>query len=66
MPQLRQAIKAVHACGARLALDDFGDGRSSLRLWSEVKPDFVKIDKYFIRDISNQPRTCRCCRPSRA
>ena len=55
MPQLRQAIKAVHACGARLALDDFGDGRSSLRLWSEVKPDFVKIDKYFIRDISNQP-----------
>ncbi|WP_082606959.1 phosphodiesterase [Acidovorax sp. Root275] len=55
MPQLRQAIKAVHACGARMALDDFGDGRSSLRLWSEVKPDFVKIDKYFIRDISNQP-----------
>lgn len=55
MPQLRQAIKAVHACGARLALDDFGDGRSSLRLWSEVKPDFVKIDKYFIRDISDHP-----------
>lgn len=55
MPQLRQAIKAVHACGARLALDDFGDGRSSLRLWSEVKPDFVKIDKYFIRDISEHP-----------
>ena len=23
MPQLRQAIKAMHACGARLALDDF-------------------------------------------
>ena len=55
MPLLRQAIKAVHACGARLALDDFGDGRSSLRLWSEVKPDFVKIDKYFIRDISDHP-----------
>ena len=55
MPQLRQAIKAMHACGARLALDDFGDGRSSLRLWSEVKPDFVKIDKYFVHDISNHP-----------
>lgn len=55
MPQLRQAIKAVHGCGARLALDDFGDGRSSLRLWSEVKPDFVKVDKYFIRDISEHP-----------
>lgn len=55
MPLLRSAIKAVHACGARLALDDFGDGRSSLRLWSEVKPDFVKIDKYFIRDVSEHP-----------
>ena len=55
MPELRAAIKSVHACGARLALDDFGDGRSSLRLWSEVKPDFVKIDKYFIHDISNHP-----------
>ena len=54
-PLLREAIKAVHACGARMALDDFGDGRSSLRLWSEVKPDFVKIDKYFIRDISDHP-----------
>ena len=55
MPLLRQAIDAVHACGARMALDDFGDGRSSLRLWSEVKPDFVKIDKYFIREISDRP-----------
>lgn len=55
MPLLREAIKAVHACGARLALDDFGDGRSSLRLWAEVKPDFVKIDKYFIHDISDHP-----------
>ena len=55
MPRLREAIQAVHACGARMALDEFGDGRSSLRLWSEVKPDFVKIDKYFIRDISDHP-----------
>lgn len=51
MASLRSALKEVHASGARLALDDFGDGHSSLRLWSEVKPDFVKIDKYFIRDI---------------
>lgn len=51
MASLRAALKEVHASGARLALDDFGDGHSSLRLWSEVKPDFVKIDKYFIRDI---------------
>jgi len=55
MASLRAALREVHACGARLALDDFGDGHSSLRLWSEVKPDFVKIDKYFIRDIAEHP-----------
>ena len=55
MASLRAALREVHASGARLALDDFGDGHSSLRLWSEVKPDFVKIDKYFIRDIAEHP-----------
>ncbi|AVS61185.1 diguanylate phosphodiesterase [Paracidovorax avenae] len=55
MASLREALKQVHACGARIALDDFGDGRSSLRLWSETRPDFVKIDKYFVRDISAHP-----------
>ena len=42
----------VHAAGVGIALDDFGDGRSSLRLWSQIKPEVVKIDKYFTRDIS--------------
>ena len=41
--------KALRAAGVRFALDDFGDGRSSLRLWAELLPEFVKIDKYFIR-----------------
>ena len=50
-PLLREAIDAVHACGARMALDDFGDGRSSLRLWSELRPDYVKIDRHFIDGI---------------
>ncbi len=40
--------------GLRFALDDFGDGRSSLRLWAELRPEFVKIDKYFIHDLPDQ------------
>ncbi|MBA4254939.1 MAG: diguanylate phosphodiesterase [Polaromonas sp.] len=55
MAQLREVAKTVHAMGLQLALDDFGDGRSSLRLWSEIKPDFVKIDKYFAQGISRAP-----------
>ena len=46
------AVAALRAAGVSLALDDFGDGHSSLRLWSELKPEVVKIDKYFTSAIS--------------
>ncbi|WP_180127438.1 phosphodiesterase [Rhodoferax sp. BLA1] len=52
MDQLALAVRQIRAAGVSLALDDFGDGRSSLRLWSQIKPEFVKIDKYFTKDIS--------------
>ena len=53
MDQLAEVVKDIHATGVCLALDDFGDGRSSLRLWSQIKPEIVKIDKYFTREISS-------------
>ena len=52
MDRLADMVKIVRNAGVSLALDDFGDGRSSLRLWSQLKPEFVKIDKYFTKDIS--------------
>ncbi|MEI8155703.1 MAG: phosphodiesterase [Burkholderiales bacterium] len=52
MDELAAVVAKVRSAGVSLALDDFGDGRSSLRLWSELKPEVVKIDKYFTRNIS--------------
>ena len=52
MDHLANAVQEIRAAGVGLALDDFGDGRSSLRLWSQLKPEFVKIDKYFTKAIS--------------
>ncbi len=52
MDQLAEVVKQVRSVGISLALDDFGDGRSSLRLWSQLKPEIVKIDKYFTKNIS--------------
>lgn len=52
MDYLAGAVQEIRAAGVSLALDDFGDGRSSLRLWSQLKPEIVKIDKYFTKDIS--------------
>jgi GGDEF domain-containing protein len=49
---LAGAVARLRRHKVALALDDFGDGRSSLRLWSELKPEIVKIDKYFTRHLS--------------
>lgn len=51
LPALLSAACALRAHGIQFALDDFGDGRSSLRLWAELRPEVVKIDKYFIKDV---------------
>jgi EAL domain-containing protein (putative c-di-GMP-specific phosphodiesterase class I)/GGDEF domain-containing protein len=53
--RLIKAAASIRAHGLRFALDDFGDGKSSLRLWSELRPDFVKIDKYFTAGVEQNP-----------
>lgn len=50
---LQRAVATLHALGTTVAMDDMGEGHSSLRLWAELKPDFVKIDKYFIHGVSS-------------
>lgn len=50
-PALRQEADAMRRLGVRLALDDLGEGFSNLRLWSELRPDLVKLDKYFVQQI---------------
>jgi len=52
MDELARVVREIRSAGVSLALDDFGDGRSSLRLWSQLRPEIVKIDKYFTKDIS--------------
>lgn len=55
LPNVIEAATQLRALGLRFALDDFGDGRSSLRLWAELRPEFVKIDKYFVRGLDHLP-----------
>ncbi|MGE0557389.1 MAG: EAL domain-containing protein [Burkholderiales bacterium] len=48
----REALTLFRGAGFRVALDDLGEGFSSLRLWSELQPDFVKIDMHFVQGVS--------------
>jgi len=63
--QLRQAVSLLRATGIEVAIDDLGEGFSSLRLWSELKPAFVKIDKHFIADIHQDPHKIQFVRSIR-
>lgn len=52
---LREATHHYRAMGFEIAIDDLGEGFSSLRMWSELRPDYVKIDQHFIHGINNDP-----------
>ena len=62
---LRHAVSQLRAAGIEVAIDDLGEGFSSLRLWSELKPAFVKIDKHFISGIHQDPHKIQFVRSIR-
>ena len=52
---LNEALSQLRSLGARIAIDDVGQGFSSLWLWSKINPEFVKIDMHFVHDIHKDP-----------
>lgn len=52
LAKMREAILYYRRLGFEVAIDDLGEGFSSLRLWSELRPEFVKIDKHFVQGVS--------------
>jgi diguanylate cyclase (GGDEF)-like protein len=52
---MRAAAAEMRGFGYRIALDDLGAGYAGLRIWSELKPDFVKIDRHFVENIHADP-----------
>ncbi|MCR4298558.1 MAG: GGDEF domain-containing protein [Gallionella sp.] len=52
---MRNALLHYRSMGFQIALDDLGEGFSSLRLWSELRPEFVKIDMHFVQGVNANP-----------
>ncbi|RTL53173.1 MAG: GGDEF domain-containing protein [Rhodocyclaceae bacterium] len=50
---LRDLLATYRKTGYQIAVDDLGEGFSNLRMWSEVRPEFVKIDRHFINGIAD-------------
>jgi diguanylate cyclase (GGDEF)-like protein len=52
---LREAAHHYRNMGFEIAIDDLGEGFSGLRLWSELRPNYIKIDMHFIQGINLDP-----------
>ena len=52
---IREAISNIRELGVSFAIDDLGSGYSNLRAWSELHPDYVKIDRYFTNGVHKDP-----------
>lgn len=51
LTELRASIAMLRSMGFEIAIDDVGEGFASLKLWSELRPEYVKIDKHFVREL---------------
>lgn len=50
---IKETIDVLRRMGVQIAIDDFGQGFTSLKGLIELKPDYIKIDRYFVEGITN-------------
>lgn len=53
---LREAMAQFRQIKVKFALDDFGEGMDSLKKAIELEPEYVKLDKYFAKNLSISER----------
>lgn len=51
--EVRDLLAHYRGLGHDIAIDDLGEGFSNLRMWTELHPQYVKIDRHFINGIGD-------------
>ena len=44
----------IHRAGSRVTVEKFGVGITSFKFFQELKPDFIKLDGSYTRDIEEE------------
>lgn len=50
-PSLLRELDRVRATGIGIALDDVGHGHSNFKMIVDVRPEYLKLDRYFVEGI---------------
>jgi diguanylate cyclase (GGDEF)-like protein len=50
----RRFIDMIHRAGSRVTVEKFGVGITSFKFFQELKPDFIKLDGSYTRDIEEE------------
>jgi EAL domain-containing protein (putative c-di-GMP-specific phosphodiesterase class I) len=56
-PFQSQVLPMLREIGVRISIDDFGTGYSSLSALADITADELKVDRSFITDIHQRPRS---------
>jgi len=52
---INASLERYRKVGFHIAIDDLGAGYAGLRIWSELRPDYVKMDSHFSHAIHDDP-----------
>jgi diguanylate cyclase (GGDEF)-like protein len=50
------AVEGLRKFGFLIAVDDFGTGNSGMQMLYQSSPDFIKIDRFFIESMPDDPK----------
>ncbi|MDJ0826597.1 MAG: EAL domain-containing protein [Rhodobacter sp.] len=51
-----EAVEGLRKPGFLIAVDDFGTGNSGMQMLYQSSPDFIKIDRFFIKSMPNDAK----------